>query len=53
MRTVDDDNFIDDTGVEPALYGSDNEAHSPSRYAQVGDIFSSQFLYLPEFSFTV
>jgi hypothetical protein len=36
VRTVDDDNFIDDTGVDPAdRYGSDNERHSPSRYAQV------------------
>ncbi|GAB4850658.1 hypothetical protein Ancab_029969 [Ancistrocladus abbreviatus] len=35
MRTVDDDNFIDDSGVDPAdRYGSDNEAGSPSRYAQ-------------------
>ncbi|KAL6549832.1 hypothetical protein OROMI_020320 [Orobanche minor] len=31
VRTLDDDNFIDDTGVDPAhRYGSDNE-HSPSR----------------------
>ncbi|KAK9274483.1 hypothetical protein L1049_021731 [Liquidambar formosana] len=29
-RTVDDDNFIDDTGVDPAYrFGNDNEAHSP------------------------
>ncbi|GAB2285027.1 Transcription factor iws1 [Dionaea muscipula] len=35
VRTFDDDNFIDDTGVDPAnRYGSDNEAASPSRYAQ-------------------
>ncbi|TKW13412.1 hypothetical protein SEVIR_5G099500v4 [Setaria viridis] len=35
VRTVDDDNFIDDTGVDPAdRYGSDNERHSPGRYAQ-------------------
>lgn len=34
-RTVDDDNFIDDTGVDPAdRYGSDNEARSPSRLPQ-------------------
>ncbi|KAL2234631.1 UNVERIFIED_CONTAM: Protein IWS1 [Sesamum indicum] len=33
-RTVDDDNFIDDSGVDPAdRYGSDNE-HSPSRAPQ-------------------
>ncbi|PON63320.1 IIS transcription factor [Parasponia andersonii] len=33
VRTVDDDNFIDDTGVDPAdRYGSDNERRSP-RYA--------------------
>lgn len=32
-RTMDDDNFIDDSGVDPAhQFGSDNEAHSP-RYA--------------------
>jgi hypothetical protein len=36
VRTVDDDNFIDDTGVDPAdHYGIDNERHSPSHYAQV------------------
>ncbi|KAI4328020.1 hypothetical protein L6164_020417 [Bauhinia variegata] len=34
VRTVDDDNFIDDSGVEPALYGSDNEQRSPREYAQ-------------------
>ncbi|XP_054810503.1 protein IWS1 homolog 1 [Prosopis cineraria] len=34
VRTVDDDNFIDDSGVEPALYGSDHEARSPGDYAQ-------------------
>ncbi|GMH07074.1 hypothetical protein Nepgr_008914 [Nepenthes gracilis] len=35
MRTVDDDNFIDDSGVDPAdRYLSDNEAGSPSHYAQ-------------------
>ncbi|XP_051146139.1 protein IWS1 homolog 1-like [Andrographis paniculata] len=34
VRTVDDDNFIDDSGVDPAdRYGSDNE-HSPSRHPQ-------------------
>ncbi|KAK4422492.1 protein IWS11 [Sesamum alatum] len=34
VRTVDDDNFIDDSGVDPAdRYGSDNE-HSPSRAPQ-------------------
>lgn len=32
-RTVDDDNFIDDSGVDPAdRYGSDDEPRSP-RYA--------------------
>jgi hypothetical protein len=36
VRTVDDDNFIDDTGVDPAdRYGIDDERHSPSHYAQV------------------
>ncbi|KAG6780820.1 hypothetical protein POTOM_013699 [Populus tomentosa] len=30
-RTVDDDNFIDDSGVDPAYgYGIDNEPHSPT-----------------------
>ncbi|KAK4422491.1 protein IWS11 [Sesamum alatum] len=34
VRTVDDDNFIDDSGVDPAdRYGSDNE-HSPSHAPQ-------------------
>lgn len=34
MRTMDDDNFIDDTGVDPAnRYESDREG-SPSRFAQ-------------------
>ncbi|KAF8662906.1 hypothetical protein HU200_055488 [Digitaria exilis] len=38
VRTVDDDNFIDDTGVDPAdRYGSDNERHSPGHYEQVFD----------------
>ncbi|XP_075518075.1 protein IWS1 homolog 1-like [Primulina tabacum] len=33
-RTLDDDNFIDDSGLDPAdRYGSDNE-HSPSRAPQ-------------------
>ncbi|KAH6783454.1 Transcription elongation factor family protein [Perilla frutescens var. hirtella] len=33
-KTMDDDNFIDDSGVDPAhRYGSDNE-HSPSRAPQ-------------------
>jgi len=35
---VDDDNFIDDTGVEPAYYGSD-EPRSPVDAPQVGDLF--------------
>uniref|UniRef100_A0A0D9UWP5 TFIIS N-terminal domain-containing protein n=1 Tax=Leersia perrieri TaxID=77586 RepID=A0A0D9UWP5_9ORYZ len=35
VRTVDDDNFIDDTGVDPAdRYGSDNDGHSPRHYPQ-------------------
>ncbi|KAL8490240.1 hypothetical protein ACS0TY_025955 [Phlomoides rotata] len=34
VKTVDDDNFIDDTGVDPSdRYGSDN-GHSPSRVPQ-------------------
>lgn len=33
---MDDDNFIDDTGVEPAEgYGSGNEPRSPSNAPQV------------------
>ena len=33
---MDDDNFIDDTGVEPADgYGSGNEPHSPGEAPQV------------------
>ena len=35
---MDDDNFIDDTGVEPAYYGSD-EPRSPGDAPQVGDLF--------------
>lgn len=39
FRTLDDDNFIDDSGVDPAhRYGSDNE-HSPSRAPQVCSYF--------------
>ena len=35
MKTLDDDNFIDDSGVDPAdRYTSDREI-SPSRFAQV------------------
>ncbi|OWM88245.1 protein IWS1 homolog 1 isoform X2 [Punica granatum] len=35
LRTVDDDHFIDDSGVDPAdRYGSDNEPRSPSSYPQ-------------------
>lgn len=35
---MDDDNFIDDSGVDPSdRYGSDHE-HSPSRAPQVGII---------------
>ncbi|KAK6158451.1 hypothetical protein DH2020_005765 [Rehmannia glutinosa] len=35
VRNLDDDNFIDDSGVDPAhRYGSDNE-HSPSRAPQI------------------
>lgn len=36
LRTIDDDNFIDDTGVDPAdRYGSDREPHSPGGAPQV------------------
>ncbi|KAL5973344.1 hypothetical protein ACLOJK_029994 [Asimina triloba] len=35
VRTVDDNDFIDDTGVDPAhRYGSDNEVGSPGRAPQ-------------------
>ncbi|VAH72353.1 unnamed protein product [Triticum turgidum subsp. durum] len=35
VRTLDDDNFIDDTGVDPAdRYDNDNDGHSPRRFAQ-------------------
>jgi transcription factor SPN1 len=37
-RNMDDDNFIDDTGVEPAMYGYD-EPRSPGDAPQVGDLF--------------
>lgn len=44
VRTLDDDNFIDDTGVDPAdRYGSDNERHSPGRYAQVSVLYFSGY----------
>lgn len=36
LRTIDDDNFIDDSGVDPAdRYRSDNEPHSPGSAPQV------------------
>lgn len=34
MKTLDDDNFIDDTGVDPADMYNDREAASPSRFDQ-------------------
>ncbi|KAK8537858.1 hypothetical protein V6N13_096342 [Hibiscus sabdariffa] len=35
LRTMDDDDFIDDSGVDPAdRYGSDNEARSPGAAPQ-------------------
>ncbi|KAL1809114.1 hypothetical protein DCAR_0728646 [Daucus carota subsp. sativus] len=35
VKMADDDNFIDDTGVDPAdRYGSDNEPHSPGNAPQ-------------------
>lgn len=41
VRNVDDDNFIDDTGVDPAeRYGSDNE-RSPGHAPQVWTTFLS------------
>lgn len=37
---MDDDNFIDDTGVDPAIgYGSGNEPPSPGSAPQVNIIF--------------
>nr|GMD78067.1 protein IWS1 homolog 1 [Ipomoea batatas] len=34
-KTIDDDNFIDDSGVDPAdRYGSDHEQRSPGSYPQ-------------------
>ena len=42
---MDDDNFIDDTGVEPADgYGSGNEPHSPGEAPQVNFPFFFFFL---------
>lgn len=42
-RTLDDDNFIDDTGVDPSdRYGSDRE-HSPSRAPEVGIVSSFDY----------
>lgn len=36
QRTLDDENFIDDTGVDPAdRYRSDNEARSPGDHPEV------------------
>jgi hypothetical protein len=36
VRTLDDDNFIDDTGVDPAdCYDNDNDGYCPRHYAQV------------------
>jgi transcription factor SPN1 len=53
VRTADDDNFIDDTGVDPTdRYDNDNDGHSPRHYAQVlilncsyaiGNFFTSSF----------
>jgi hypothetical protein len=34
--TMDDDNFIDDSGVDPAVgYGNGDEPHSPGQAPQV------------------
>lgn len=39
-RMLDDDNFIDDTGVDPAdRYASDHGGYSPSRAPQVRSSF--------------
>lgn len=41
MRTLDDDNFIDDTGVDPTVrFGSDNEG-SAGNAPQVGTLYST------------
>ncbi|XP_024028677.1 protein IWS1 homolog 1 [Morus notabilis] len=38
-RTVDDDNFIDDSGVDPTdRYGSDNEARSPGDHPEAEEV---------------
>ena len=44
---MDDDDFIDDTGVDPAdRYGSDNEARSPGDAPQVVNHLFVAFMYL-------
>ena len=44
---MDDDDFIDDTGVDPAdRYGSDNEARSPGAAPQVVNHLFRAFMYV-------
>lgn len=53
VRTLDDDNFIDDTGVDPAdRYDNDNDGHSPRRFAQVF-ILNCSYAIGNAFSFSV
>lgn len=41
---MDDDNFIDDSGVDPTdRYGSDNEARSPGDHPEVSGLSHSFF----------
>lgn len=43
---MDEDNFIDDNGVDPSYhYGSDNE-HSPGRAPQVGIISCFYYAFM-------
>jgi hypothetical protein len=50
-RTVDDDNFIDDSGVDPAdRYGSDND-RSPTHLPQVSACISV-FFYIKGFVYS-
>lgn len=46
-RMVDDDNFIDDSGLDPAdRYGSDHGGYSPSRAPQVKNFRSMKNVLL-------
>ena len=52
---MDDDNFIDDSGVVHGYYASDNEPRSPGDAPQVGELFLRYFscLNFPEIRSTV